>query len=327
MTSDLLARGKAALKAGRKAEARALFERVIENDERSEQAWLWLSGAVDTDVDRRICLENVLEINPHNGRARKALDLLRQRERQGSVSPAVSVRSLKSQRDLAREIAPPASMATEAEATPESPVAAQDDERAALTEAPEEDERDPSPEPSGGRGMRWAIGCGALLALLAIAALGVWWVMSGAPAGAPIASTASLTFTPTRPRSNGAPPTWTPAPSVTPAGTATPRPSRTARPTPTPVLTWTPTFTPTATLTGTSTLTPTLTAPPVSTLTLPPTWTPQATNTPPPGMTLPPTWTPLPTSTLFPAPTPSPTSTLTATVTATVTLTPTAETE
>ena len=58
-TSDLLKQGIAALKAGRKAEARTLLMQVVEQDERNEMAWLWLSGAVDTDEDRRVCLENV----------------------------------------------------------------------------------------------------------------------------------------------------------------------------------------------------------------------------------------------------------------------------
>lgn len=53
--------------------------RVIEVDERNEQAWLWLSGVVDTDEDRLICLENVLTLNPDNVRARAGLKWLQQR--------------------------------------------------------------------------------------------------------------------------------------------------------------------------------------------------------------------------------------------------------
>ena len=34
---------------------------------------MWLSGAVETDEERRICLENVLTINPDNVLARKGL--------------------------------------------------------------------------------------------------------------------------------------------------------------------------------------------------------------------------------------------------------------
>ena len=62
-----------AAKAGRKAEARRLLESVLNADERNEQAWLWLSGLVDDDEERIICLENVLIINPHNAAARQGL--------------------------------------------------------------------------------------------------------------------------------------------------------------------------------------------------------------------------------------------------------------
>lgn len=65
-----------AAKEGRKAEARRLLETVLDADERNEQAWLWLSGLVDSDEERSICLENVLTINPHNEAARKGLRAL-----------------------------------------------------------------------------------------------------------------------------------------------------------------------------------------------------------------------------------------------------------
>ena len=65
--------GIAAVKARRLEEARELLLRVIDEDETNEPAWLWLSGAVTTDDERRICLENVLVLNPNNGAARKGL--------------------------------------------------------------------------------------------------------------------------------------------------------------------------------------------------------------------------------------------------------------
>lgn len=76
-TDELLRRGITALKAGRKKEAHRLLTQVVEQDERNEMAWLWLSGAVDTDDDRRICLENVIGINPNNGVAQRGLETLR----------------------------------------------------------------------------------------------------------------------------------------------------------------------------------------------------------------------------------------------------------
>ncbi len=65
--------GTAALQIGNKAEAEALLLRVVEANEEHEQAWLWLSGAVQTDEDQRICLENVLSLNPDSAAAKRGL--------------------------------------------------------------------------------------------------------------------------------------------------------------------------------------------------------------------------------------------------------------
>ncbi|MGD8464842.1 MAG: tetratricopeptide repeat protein [Anaerolineae bacterium] len=52
--------------------------RAVELDERSEQGWLWLSSVVETDDDKRLCLENVLAINPSNQHAQSGLQWLDQ---------------------------------------------------------------------------------------------------------------------------------------------------------------------------------------------------------------------------------------------------------
>ncbi len=75
-TQNLLDEGIAALRAGRKDEARSKLMQVIKADERNEYAWLYLSEAVDSDEDRQICLENVLTINPANERAETELKAL-----------------------------------------------------------------------------------------------------------------------------------------------------------------------------------------------------------------------------------------------------------
>jgi tetratricopeptide (TPR) repeat protein len=95
-TDDLLKQGIAAFKAGRKAEARELLLQLTEQDERNEMAWLWLSGAVDTDEERLICLENVLAINPNNGMAGRGIEALRKsspelfspREEEATLQPS-----------------------------------------------------------------------------------------------------------------------------------------------------------------------------------------------------------------------------------------------
>jgi len=68
--------GIAAYKDGRKDEARALLTKATELDQFNEQAWLYLSGVVETPEDQRICLENVLSINPLNEKAKKGLAFL-----------------------------------------------------------------------------------------------------------------------------------------------------------------------------------------------------------------------------------------------------------
>jgi hypothetical protein len=76
---DLVQQAVAALKAGRKDEARNLLMEAVDKDEHHEQGWLWLSALVDTLEEQQICLENVLAINPDNERARKGLDAVNQK--------------------------------------------------------------------------------------------------------------------------------------------------------------------------------------------------------------------------------------------------------
>lgn len=71
--SKWLQAGIAALKAGNRAKAKTLLLQVVDVDEQNEQAWLWLSGAVNSKEERRLCLENVLSINPDNQLAQKGL--------------------------------------------------------------------------------------------------------------------------------------------------------------------------------------------------------------------------------------------------------------
>src|SRR5215475_12638091 len=74
--NSLLNAGIQAARAGNKAQARKYLEQVLEKEDNNEAAWMWLASVVDTPRERRICLENVLEINPNNVRAREALAAL-----------------------------------------------------------------------------------------------------------------------------------------------------------------------------------------------------------------------------------------------------------
>jgi len=73
---NLLKEGIAAVKAGQCTRARALLKEVLRQRPRDITAWLWLSGAVGTDDERRQCLERVLEIEPNNPHAKKGLQRL-----------------------------------------------------------------------------------------------------------------------------------------------------------------------------------------------------------------------------------------------------------
>jgi hypothetical protein len=68
--------GALALSEGDRERARELLLRVVEQDEANEEAWLWLSGAVDDPEDQRTALENVLALNPQNKHALYGLDVL-----------------------------------------------------------------------------------------------------------------------------------------------------------------------------------------------------------------------------------------------------------
>jgi hypothetical protein len=105
-TDDLLKQGIAALKAGHKTEARDLLMQAVEQDERNEMAWLWLSGAVDTDEDRRICLENVLTINPNSEIAQRGIELLRTQSAPG-LDPAPDAESLQDKPTTSEQDVPP----------------------------------------------------------------------------------------------------------------------------------------------------------------------------------------------------------------------------
>ena len=83
-----LREGITAVKKGDRVQGRGLLEKVLEADERNEQAWLWLSGAVDSTEERQICLENVLAINPDNALAKKGLAKLAQAKPPKPPKPA-----------------------------------------------------------------------------------------------------------------------------------------------------------------------------------------------------------------------------------------------
>lgn len=72
--AEWLYEGAVALCDGNKDRARDLLMRVIEVDESNEEAWLWLSGAVDELEDQETALMNVLDLNPNSEPAKRGLE-------------------------------------------------------------------------------------------------------------------------------------------------------------------------------------------------------------------------------------------------------------
>ena len=61
------------VKANRRSEARHVLRDLIREDNDFEDAWLWMSVAVDSLDQSSICLDNVLRINSRNVEAAGAL--------------------------------------------------------------------------------------------------------------------------------------------------------------------------------------------------------------------------------------------------------------
>lgn len=62
-----------ALNARDKRKAQQTLARIIKQNPNDEKAWLWLGAVADSDEQRRLCLERVLQINPGNEPAQKGL--------------------------------------------------------------------------------------------------------------------------------------------------------------------------------------------------------------------------------------------------------------
>lgn len=73
---ELLKLGEEAKRAGDNRAARDFYLRLLELDQENEAAWYGLSEVVEDLEDRRICLENVLFLNPESTAARIKLTLL-----------------------------------------------------------------------------------------------------------------------------------------------------------------------------------------------------------------------------------------------------------
>ncbi len=74
----LLKTGIQAAKNGNKDVARGIFEQVLALDSQNEVAWLWMASVVSSPAEREKALRRVLQINPNNDRAQRALAKIQQ---------------------------------------------------------------------------------------------------------------------------------------------------------------------------------------------------------------------------------------------------------
>lgn len=68
-----LQEGILAAKAGQYHQARYRLLDVVEQDQTNETAWFWLYQIFERQDDKRVCLENLITINPYNEWARQEL--------------------------------------------------------------------------------------------------------------------------------------------------------------------------------------------------------------------------------------------------------------
>jgi hypothetical protein len=72
--------GKAAYAAGEKRRAHELWREAATIDPYQEKVWVALLRVLESDDDRRVCLENILAINPGNQKARRHLNRINEAE-------------------------------------------------------------------------------------------------------------------------------------------------------------------------------------------------------------------------------------------------------
>ncbi len=218
--ATLLRNGIATAQAGRRAEARRFFEAVLRLDPHNEEAILWWAGLAREPRITLVARARLLEINPHNQRARAGIQAVRRRLTAWPMSTN-SAEMQRKEQELANPlpvlpengIPSPQERAKEQEGSRRQPVAS-------------------GPIASGRRVNFLLAGLTLLVMLLACVLLAV--TLPDAPRAV------LAVFNPSS----------TPTVTATPIATFTPTATSTATPTPT----WTPTFTPSPTFTPAPTL-------------------------------------------------------------------------
>ncbi|MBN2302994.1 MAG: hypothetical protein JXQ72_00865 [Anaerolineae bacterium] len=104
---DLVRQAAEAFRNGQRQEARGLLEQAIELDQRHEIAWLWMSAVAETPEDQKICLENVILLNPNNQQARQRLNAINQQGAGQDAAASTSSPSVPDSSAAPPPVAPP----------------------------------------------------------------------------------------------------------------------------------------------------------------------------------------------------------------------------
>ncbi len=78
METQLFEKAVEVAQAGRKEEARELFQQVLRADPANEMAWIWYSDCVETIEERAEALQACLRLNPGAKQAQAGLAVLKQ---------------------------------------------------------------------------------------------------------------------------------------------------------------------------------------------------------------------------------------------------------
>lgn len=65
-----------AIEAGDKARGKDLLTRLLKQNQQNPDYWLWMSAVVDSEKERRYCLNQTLKLDPNNDMARRGLILM-----------------------------------------------------------------------------------------------------------------------------------------------------------------------------------------------------------------------------------------------------------
>ena len=102
----LLEEAIAHVNAGEIEQGRAKLERVLEQNPKSDRAWVWLSGCVEDPRQRRICLQQALNANPNNQAALDGMQMLEGKLVPSSQAPPSLVESRLSAIGMGNEATP-----------------------------------------------------------------------------------------------------------------------------------------------------------------------------------------------------------------------------